>query len=161
MDAVCHVEELPHAARRSTEGTSHANISETEQELASSCLPQAQQTSRLESGVLRHPNVGPTLQQKFLEPGKTAHTAAQDSSFHSAKRSGVYTHQLHVLLAVPLVRSWEHTATQMTRFCVSSSALENCLGCKTQSLQNTDTHWYDSHGASRSSQYSNLPPHGC
>lgn len=114
VDAVCHVDELPPAVRRWTEGGSFPNISETEQELTASCLPQIQQTSRQESKfhlprgtgapmpptcdsktgavlgcVLRHPYVGPTLQQKCLEPGKKAHTAAQDGTVNSAKRSGM------------------------------------------------------------------------
>lgn len=169
LDSLCHISELPSAARGTKEGSSVATCTDTEQkpahctarwepsgQVARFNAPRAtgplapQNCSKVPAAggskhALCHPKLGPTLQQNSLEPSKKSRIAAQVGPIYSAaKRSGasVSTSWPHALTR----QCWSSSVQTLTFF-ASSSALERRLACNMQTLHALAPHRYEVHHA--------------
>ena len=164
VDLVCQVTDLPSAAKGVTEPSTTAPCTETDNKLvrwqcgqvAKFHAPRATGTlvplncssapaSAGSRHALYHPKPDPTPQQNSLQPCKKARTAEQTGPGHSAaKRSGTSS----IINCTHAFRQSHRAASlQMMISFVSSSALENCLGQKTHTLQIVAPHRYSMYHA--------------
>lgn len=171
MDSVCHVTELPSAARGTQEGSNVATCTDTEHKPAH-CIARWQPSGQVarfhapratgplaplncsrapaaggSKNALCHPKLGSTLQQNSVEPSKKSRTAAQVGPIHTAaKRSGASAAASVGWLHAVTWQCWS-TSVQTMTFFASSSALEKRLTCKAQTLHALGPLRYDMYHA--------------